>query len=121
MFPKILSGKKKEMLAKSIGLEHLKSKGKVIDMTCGLGSDSLKISFWGGSVISYERNLVSYVLVTDALHRHSKNSINKAFHLEYGELTSSTFQESIVDTVIYYDPMYPDSNKKVCQVAVSKF
>ena len=111
-FPKILNSKRKELLAKSIGLDHLKSNGRVIDMTCGLGSDSLKITYWGGAVLSFERNFVSYLLTNDALQRLSEISTDKIFKLEHGEFIGKQEVESMRDTVIYYDPMYPDSNKK---------
>ena len=41
-YPKKLKSKTKELLAKSIGVDHLKAKGDVVDLTCGTcAKDSL--------------------------------------------------------------------------------
>ena len=81
-----------------------------------LGTDSLKLSFWGATVIAYERFFfVNYILVKDALQRFNffDNDTN-VFNLKNGEFLKSNFnQRNFKDTVLYYDPMYVDKNKSL--------
>lgn len=111
-------GPKKELMAKSLGLSK-KSGLRILDGTCGMGQDSLRMLFWGANVIGFERNLVLYCLLKDAYRRALKcpetSKIMVNFSLHFGDvcrinhLIDSFSFDSI--NVLYFDPMYPAKKK----------
>lgn len=93
----------KEPLAKALGL--VGHPGKIIwDATCGTGKDSLLISYFKGSLTSFERHPAVYLLLIDA-----KRRAPVAFDIIFGD--ASRFETDARPAVIYYDPMYPEKKK----------
>lgn len=106
-------GRKKENLAKAVmsGL----SSPIVFDATAGMGRDSFILQHAGCKVYMFERNIVIWLLLRDALQRaigdatltHLVNPF--PILMSCGEVACYT--GDIIPDVIYYDPMFPERKK----------
>jgi 16S rRNA (guanine1516-N2)-methyltransferase len=96
----------KEPLAKSLGLVGNKNR-LIWDATCGTAKDALLINHFGGQVIGFERNPIVYLLL---LSSKEKCPVNIEFL--FGDSLRLELDHLPKPDVIYYDPMFPEKNKK---------
>ena len=81
----------------------------IVDLTCGWGTDSFKMAFWGARVMAFEKNPIVYSLCDDALLRYKeKHSIDMTIRLG-SSLNDNTLKKS--PDIVYCDPMYEPDNK----------
>lgn len=107
------TSKHKEPLARAV-LSNIDKDALIFDATAGLGRDSMILHKFGANLIAFERNVVIYCLLEDALNRASvsdeflkvSNSVPKLHAL--GSIDSYQGERP---SVIYYDPMFPERKK----------
>lgn len=92
---------------------------RVLDATCGLGTDSFLLHQAGFSVTAIEKNSITFLLLLDGINRYQHDSEQSCFVLKYGNGIKQ-FQNHHYD-VIYLDPMFPNKiksakNKKAMQL-----
>lgn len=99
----------KELLARAIGIKG-SMRPKVLDLTAGLLGDSLLFLAMGCEVQAVERHPVVALLISSALAnaRHPLVSKLSFFHQDAQEV----LQEKVKAEVIFFDPMFEDSNEK---------
>lgn len=107
-------GGRRQLLARAIGCH--KHKGlNVIDATAGLGKDSYVLANLGCSVVALERNPEIYALLSDGIQRGLAAGIDNLQRITLLNSDTQLYLQSICDDqhpdVIYFDPMYPHSNK----------
>ncbi len=107
---------KKDELAKAVGISL--DCRKVVDMTAGLGTDSIRLLKLGCQVTAFEQSPVLFALLEDALKRARESGFWKAdtdsrFSLQHGDssLALSKFKLSDAE-VLFLDPMFPSEKKK---------
>lgn len=100
---------KNELLAKALGI----SKGveRVLDLSVGMGIDSVFLTQLGFKVEGVERSPVLYMLLSEAFERTQQDEL-KAYKLHFGDALSflNNLKEPLFDA-IYFDPMYPHKKK----------
>ncbi|SPT69223.1 class I SAM-dependent methyltransferase [Anaerobiospirillum thomasii] len=107
------TSKNKEPLVRAV-MTGLDDKALVIDATAGLGRDSMVLQRFGSRVLMFERNVVIYALLHDALDRARAD---ESFMISMGTLPRLYNLGSIDGyagdrpEVIYYDPMFPERKK----------
>lgn len=100
------TGIKKEPLARAIGKEQ-----KVIDATCGMAKDTCYFLALGKRVVAYERNPWVVLLLKQNLDiAKQKKHFNLPLEIEYGTVSPTNLMGEM--SVVYYDPMYQEVNKK---------
>lgn len=80
---------------------------KILDMTMGLGTDSLKLAYFGADVMAIEKQPLMYELVNDALFRYNATTDTKILlDIHFGDalLRAKEYVSSI--DVFYMDPMF---------------
>lgn len=100
---------KNELISKALGV----SKGvkKVLDLSVGMGIDSIFMTQLGFEVEGVERSPVLYMLLSEALKRTNQENL-KNYKLHFAD--SLEFLDSFSDEryhAIYFDPMYPHKKK----------
>lgn len=110
-------GKKNQAIAKAIGLNLLKKKLTVLDVTAGLGGDALVLASLGCTVQLVERSRIIAALLRDGLRRAERNlalqSTVKAIQLTVAdskEILQHISQGDAPD-IVYLDPMFPQRSK----------
>lgn len=107
-----------EFLIKAIKSSHNTTDSIIIDLTGGLGKDSLMFAAKGYRTIVVEKNKLLYLMIKDALDRLkiSHEEVVNRIHLIHGDSTSchaeilsslSRYPRSF-RTTVYLDPMYDD-------------
>lgn len=99
-----------ELVCKAVGRAE-----RVIDLTAGLGRDSLMLASSGNfrKVIMVERNLVLFHLLNDALVRFKASTTSSSVVVPTLMLADSSVTgcldelQSPEETAVYLDPMYP--------------
>ena len=90
---------------------------KILDTTCGQGKDTSLALFLGVSVKAFERDLVNFLLVKDAVFRglnHGDDDLVQAlgrFELNWTDAISISEVPLDIST-IYFDPMFEGQRKK---------
>jgi len=106
---KIKSGIHKEPLAKALGSGQ---KGlKLLDLSAGLGIDSIFLNQMGFQVTAVERNPVIYMalkIAADLYNQHIENKIEFIYSDSLKILKSIKPQEFDLG---YFDPMFPEKKK----------
>ncbi|MEG3765175.1 class I SAM-dependent methyltransferase [Alteromonas sp. 14N.309.X.WAT.G.H12] len=105
-------GRKKEPLAKAVGLKGQDSL-HVVDATPGLGRDAFVLVSLGCTVTLIERSPVVAALLDDGLKRLAQQNgdLAERFTLIHGD-SISQMKENLVDVdVVYLDPMFPHRKK----------
>ena len=100
---------KSDLLLKAIG----KKSKNILDVSCGLGIDSVFLLGQGLSVESFERNPLVYFLLSQAKLSSSRNEI-KSWPIHFLDAQSDSLDELIKQKtfdVIYFDPMFPEKKK----------
>ncbi len=92
---------------------------KLLDGTCGLGTDSFLLHQAGFQVTAVEKNLIIYALLKDGIQRYSQQTGEVCFGLKPGDFAAQSKLHSC--DVVYLDPMFPSKaksakNKKVMQL-----
>ncbi len=96
---------------------------RVLDATCGMGSDALILAFWGATVTCTERNPIISELMSDALKRCEemdvdpklKELLQKRFKFIPNKDAKEVLENIAVGKLphtIYIDPMFPDHGKR---------
>lgn len=101
---------KNELIAKALG--YSKGCRKVLDLSVGLGIDSVFLSQLGFQVTGVERSPLLYVLLQNAFAHSAKEELRgyQLFHDE--SLNFLRTQKGKIDIdAIYFDPMYPHKKK----------
>lgn len=111
--------KAQEPLLRALGWKSTEKK-RVLDLTAGLGRDSLLLFFAGFDVVMFERNPVLQILLQNALNELPERdfvqtlSLAKVDSISYLKgitpLTSAQSSDNFADA-IYMDPMYPERKK----------
>ncbi|RLA64402.1 MAG: hypothetical protein DRQ88_11090, partial [Epsilonproteobacteria bacterium] len=78
-------------------------------------SDSLLLLSFGAKVVAFERNKIMWALLQDALERAQKDQelghlFKERFTLIKGDPRDHVFDQRPL--AVYYDPMYPEGNRK---------
>ncbi|MBU2979968.1 class I SAM-dependent methyltransferase [Alteromonas sp. C1M14] len=105
-------GRKKEPLAKAVGLKGLDSL-HVVDATPGLGRDAFVLVSLGCRVTMIERSPVVAALLDDGLKRLAlqDEALASRFTLIHGD-SIEQMQNNLIDVdVVYLDPMFPHRKK----------
>lgn len=103
------SAGKNDLLLKAIG----KKSENILDVSCGLGIDSVFLLGQGFTVESFERNPLVYFLLEQAKTSSSRNEI-KSWPIYFLDSQSDSFDEIVKQKnfdVIYFDPMFPEKKK----------
>lgn len=101
---------KNELIAKALG--YAKGCRKVLDLSVGMGIDSVFLTQLGFQVTGVERSPLLFVLLENAFRNSSKEELRsyKLFHDESLHFLKSHKDKLAVDS-IYFDPMYPHKRK----------
>lgn len=91
---------------------------RLLDGTCGLGSDSFLLHQAGFDVFAVEKNIVIYTLLFDGVSRYQQHTGENCFQLMSGDTAAHLNKKY---DVIYLDPMFPNKvksakNKKSMQL-----
>lgn len=111
-----------QAVAKACGLKGGR-KLTILDATAGLGGDAFVLASLGSRVAMFERSVVAFSLLEDALRRAEQSEsaevleIVDRMSLVAGDShqlfsTADTLFEGMPPDVIYLDPMFPEKNKK---------
>lgn len=111
--------KAQEPLLRALGWKSTEKK-RVLDLTAGLGRDSLLLFFAGFDVVMFERNPVLQILLQNAINALPAEDFTQTLTLakedsirylsSIEKLSRGQLPENFAD-VIYMDPMYPDRKK----------
>lgn len=102
-------GLKSEPLSRALGAGQLGL--SVLDLTAGLGVDSVFLCQLGYKVTAIERNPVMYLALRNALDLwDKKNQFNLNFLFDDATNFLKSIQSDQFD-VAYFDPMFPDKSK----------
>lgn len=101
---------KNELIARALGVA--KGSKKILDLSVGMGIDSVFLTQLGFQVTGVERSPVLYLLLREALLRTKKESL-KSYRLHFGDSLKflKDNKGSLDVDAIYFDPMYPHKKK----------
>lgn len=101
---------KNEIIAKALGAN--KGCKRILDLSVGLGVDSVFLSQIGFSVTGVERSPVLYMLLSEAFAWSEKKTLEnyELIHSDSLEFLSHPQNLENIDS-IYFDPMYPHKKK----------
>lgn len=101
---------KNELLAKALG--HSKGYRRVLDLSVGLGIDSVFLCQLGFQVQGVERSPLLFSLLSEAFARTNQRVLQgyQLFHSDSLQFLKSQKEICQVDS-IYFDPMYPHKKK----------
>jgi len=101
---------KQEMIAKALGAA--KGCRKILDLSVGMGIDSVFLTQLGFQVVGVERSPVLYALLTEAFAKTTKEYL-KSYQLHFAnslDFLRENKGKLDIDS-IYFDPMYPHKKK----------
>jgi 16S rRNA (guanine1516-N2)-methyltransferase len=101
---------KSELIAKALGAA--KGCRKVLDLSVGMGIDSVFLTQLGFQVVGVERSPVLYALLSEAFAKTTKEYL-KSYQLHFANSLDFLREQKgklEVDS-IYFDPMYPHKKK----------
>ncbi len=102
---------KNEMIAKALGVA--KGVRRVLDLSVGLGVDSVFLSQLGFQVTGVERSPALYLLLKEAFAKTHKPELqNYSLICSDGLSFLKERKNSITVDAIYFDPMYPHKKNK---------
>ena len=111
---------KKDLMLKALGVTTWPKPVRIIDLTCGWGDDALFMLLAGARVISFERHGAVYNFLKESYSfalAHTKvvgfAELLRRWDIRLGTFNPGALKEELVsDFYFYYDPMYPDGDKK---------
>lgn len=102
-------GIRKEMISKAVGCGD--GGFRILDLTAGLGVDSIFLAQLGYQVVALERNPVMFKALDNA-YVHWQDQAKKSVSFVFADAIK--YIDQILDDqfdVAYYDPMFPDKQK----------
>lgn len=101
---------KNELIAKALGVA--KGCRKILDLSVGLGIDSVFLTQLGFQVVGVERSSVLYALLKEAFARTEKEYL-KSYELHFADSLQFLKENKgqLAVDAIYFDPMYPHKKK----------
>lgn len=107
-------GGKGQMIARAIGIKpHITP--RVLDLTAGLGKDGMLLATLGCDITLVERSPILFALLRDGIHRATchpnYHNLKITLQLANGKDALKSLTDKTFPNVIYYDPMFPHSNK----------
>jgi len=107
-------GGKSQMIAKAVGMKSLHNP-TILDITAGLGGDGFVLATLGGRIQMIERSAVLFALLDDGILRAKQEPWFRELHLTIQHADARCFLQKLdnqhMPDVIYYDPMFPCSEK----------
>ena len=105
-FRKNLKGKK-DLLLRALGIGQVGQ--AVIDLTCGLGRDTIFLAQQGMKIVSFERDpLIAFLFESSLVLQKPFSKDNIQFH--WANTMNKNFEFPPAETA-YFDPMYPLSRR----------
>lgn len=105
---------KSELVSKAVG--KVDSDSTVIDLTAGIGRDSMTLAAAGHNVVMIERNPILFALLQDALHRLKKENNAIINRISLFKFDSTAFDQQAIaqflngKVTVYLDPMYAEDS-----------
>ncbi|WP_347356238.1 class I SAM-dependent methyltransferase [Bdellovibrio sp.] len=101
---------KNELIAKALGVG--KGARRILDLSVGMGIDSVFLTQLGFAVTGVERSPVLYALLSEAFARTKKEYL-KSYHLHFSDALEFLKKNKGLLEIdsIYFDPMYPHKKK----------
>lgn len=99
----------KELLARAVGVKS-GIRPKILDLTGGLLGDTLLFLSFGCEVVTLERHPIISFLIKSALANAQHSALSRLTFLAQDAATY--LQENPLQEVIFFDPMFEDSNEK---------
>lgn len=101
---------KNELIAKALGV--VKGSKTILDLSVGMGIDSVFLTQLGFSVIGVERSPVLYLLLKEAFAKTKKSEL-KNYQLHFSDALKflKENKSKLAVDAIYFDPMYPHKKK----------
>jgi 16S rRNA (guanine1516-N2)-methyltransferase len=102
---------KNELIAKALGVA--KGSRRILDLSVGMGIDSVFLTQLGFSVIGVERSPLLYLLLKEAFAKTQKPEL-KNYELHFSDALEflKNNKNSLQVDAIYFDPMYPHKKNK---------
>ena len=100
---------KSELISKALGAGRYGL--KVLDLSAGLGIDSVFLAQLGYSVTSVERNPLIYLALNEASAQAAQSGLNLSLKFEFSEALAYLKNNKIAADVVYFDPMFPQKEK----------
>ena len=99
----------KELLARAVGIKGA-FRPKVLDLTAGMLGDSILLLSFGCEVWAVERHPVIRFLISSAVENSTHPKLSRFHFLSSNAL--EVMEQRPPTEVIYFDPMFEDSNDK---------
>lgn len=103
------AGIKSELISKALGTGRYGL--KVLDLSAGLGIDSVFLAQLGYEVTALERNPLIYLALNEAAQHAADNGMSLNLKFEFGDSLNYLLQNKNTTDVIYFDPMFPEKTK----------
>lgn len=100
---------KNDLLSKALGIS--KGNRRVLELSSGLGIDSVHISSLGAELTSIERNPIIYFLLIEAQKKSARQEVKRIQFLYQDALEYLKSLKPNSFDVVYFDPMYPQKKK----------
>lgn len=97
---------KNELISRAMG--GGKCGKKILDLSAGMAQDAVFLSQLGYDVVAVERSPLLYLTLRDALERYDVGGLQ----IRFAEAQAYLVQAADAIDVIYFDPMFPEKNKK---------
>lgn len=104
-YQKKKSSIKNELMSRALGAGR--SGLRVLDLSAGLGIDSVFLAQLGYSVTAIERNPLIFLALQTALKGQPELSVK----FQFGEARDFLMTKDFKTDVIYFDPMFPEKTK----------
>ncbi|MEQ1723581.1 MAG: class I SAM-dependent methyltransferase [Pseudobdellovibrio sp.] len=100
---------KSELISKALGTGRYGL--NILDLSAGLGIDSVFLAQLGYSVTALERNPLIYLALNEAAKLAADAGLNLSLKFEFAEALAYLQNNKITADVIYFDPMFPQKEK----------
>lgn len=100
---------KSELISKALGTGRYGL--KVLDLSAGLGIDSVFLAQLGYEVTALERNPLIYLALNEAANHAADNGMSLNLKFEFADSLQYLQTSKTEVDVIYFDPMFPEKTK----------
>jgi 16S rRNA (guanine1516-N2)-methyltransferase len=100
---------KSELISKALGAGRYGL--NILDLSAGLGIDSVFLAQLGYSVTALERNPLIYLALNEAAELAVDAGLNLSLKFEFAEALTYLQSHKISADVVYFDPMFPQKEK----------